>query len=260
MRVKKQEQKKKRMMKTQQMKKNKQTKNKDDVESGDEGGAGCFRGVHGVGVLGQRRGKGSSSSHPEFIFAETHCPTPPPFNIPRVHFVDAGLAFSYSQRDSKPTRAGSKTGLTCAGYLVEELIEGGSDTFLKFIHNMDSNPLLDEDDYCYKVALFFAFTQHVQYVKMGGLAFILDYQDILIGSTELLTDPQILTDPSVGEGTDLFGKGNMECTVSMFEKQHKCNEFCEWPGFGLVPFATMTEDESMEEAEAGCREDALIVS
>ncbi|KAG1770854.1 hypothetical protein EV702DRAFT_1202184 [Suillus placidus] len=175
---------------------------------------------------------------------------PPPFNIPRVRFVDAGLAFSYSQRDSKPTRAGSKTGSTCAGYLVEELIEGGSDTFLKFIHNMDSNPLLDEDDYRYKVALFFAFTQHVQYVKTGGLAFISDYQ----GSTELLTDP------SVGKGTDLFGEGNMECTVSMFEKQHKCNEFCEWPGFGLVPFATMTEDESTEETEAGCREDALIVS
>ncbi|KAG2751397.1 hypothetical protein P692DRAFT_201686544, partial [Suillus brevipes Sb2] len=69
---------------------------------------------------------------------------PPPFNIPRVRFIDAGLAFSYSQRDSKPTRAGSKTGSKCAGYLVEELIEGGSDTFLKFIHNMDANPLLDE--------------------------------------------------------------------------------------------------------------------
>ncbi|KAG1760646.1 hypothetical protein EDD22DRAFT_848322 [Suillus occidentalis] len=191
---------------------------------------------------------------------------PPPFNIPRVRFIDAGLAFSYSQRDSKPTRAGSKTGSTCAGYLVEELIEGGSDAFLKFIHNMDANPLLDEDDYRYKVASFFAFTQHVQYVKTGGLAFISDYQ----GSTELLTDPQILTDPSVGEGMDLFGEGNMECTVSMFEKQHKCNEFCEWRGFGLVPFVTTTEDESTEEAElpesvdseteAGCSEDAPIAS
>ncbi|KAG2751396.1 hypothetical protein P692DRAFT_20674039, partial [Suillus brevipes Sb2] len=47
---------------------------------------------------------------------------------------------------------------------------------------------------------------------------------------------------SVGEGMDLFGEGNMECTVSMFEKQHKCNEFCEWRGFGLVPFVTTTED------------------
>ncbi|KAG1790000.1 uncharacterized protein HD556DRAFT_1446572 [Suillus plorans] len=184
---------------------------------------------------------------------------PPPFDIPRVRFVDAGLAISYSQRDSKPTKAGSKTGSSCVGYLVEELIEGGPDVFMKFIHNMDSNPLLDHDDYGYEVASFFSFTQHVQYVKTGGLAFISDYQ----GSTELLTDPQILTDPSVGQGKDLFGEGNMECTVSMFEKQHKCNEFCEWPGFGLVPFATTTEDESTEETEAGeagCREDGPIAS
>ncbi|KAG2340230.1 hypothetical protein BDR05DRAFT_890202 [Suillus weaverae] len=80
---------------------------------------------------------------------------PPPFSIPRMCFIDAGLAFSYSQHDSKPTRMGSKPGSTCVRYLVEELIEGGPDTFLKFIHNMDSNPLLDEDDYRYHMALFF---------------------------------------------------------------------------------------------------------
>ncbi|KAG2090557.1 hypothetical protein BD769DRAFT_1395777 [Suillus cothurnatus] len=193
---------------------------------------------------------------------------PLPFIIPCVRFVDAGMAISYSQRDPKPTRAGSKTGSTCVGHLVEELIEGGPDAFLKFIHNMDSNPLLDQDNYRYEVALFSAFTQHVQYVKTGGLAFISDYQ----GSTELLTDPQILTDPSVGQGKDLFGEGNIECTVSMFEKQHKCNEFCKWPGFGLAPFPMTTEDENMEEAgcvdlegseaelEAKCREDASTAS
>ncbi|KAG2369247.1 hypothetical protein BDR07DRAFT_1268100 [Suillus spraguei] len=103
---------------------------------------------------------------------------PPPFKIPHVCFVNAGLAFSYLQCDSKPTKLGSKTGSTYTGYLVEELIEGRPDAFLKFIHNMDSNSLLDEDDYCYEVASFFAFTQHVQYVKTGGLAFISDYQGI----------------------------------------------------------------------------------
>jgi hypothetical protein len=101
----------------------------------------------------------------------------PPFKIPRVRFVDAGLALSYSQRGSKaPAKAGSKAGSSCAAYLVEELIEGGHDEFVKFIHNMDSNPLLDYNDYRYEVALFFAFTQHVQYIKTGGLAFISDYQ------------------------------------------------------------------------------------
>jgi hypothetical protein len=58
----------------------------------------------------------------------------------------------------------------------------------------------------------------------------------------------------------------------MFEKQHKCNEFCKWPGFGLVPFPMTTEDENKEEAgcvdlegseaelEAECREDASTAS
>lgn len=101
----------------------------------------------------------------------------PPFEIPRVRFVDAGLALSYSQCGSKaPAKGGSKVGSSCVGYLVEELIEGGHTEFVKFIHNMDSNPLLDYDDYRYEVAVFFASTQHVQYIKMGGLAFISDYQ------------------------------------------------------------------------------------
>jgi hypothetical protein len=57
---------------------------------------------------------------------------------------------------------------------------------------------------------------------------------------------------SVGQGKDLFGEGNIECTISMFKKQHKCNEFCKWPGFRLVPFPTTTEDKNTEEMEAGC--------
>ncbi|KAG1786134.1 uncharacterized protein HD556DRAFT_1313689 [Suillus plorans] len=197
---------------------------------------GCFSSIDKIAKLGKEANVlywAHSLLQLTYAFID-HCiassEEPPPFNIPRVRFVDAGLAISYSQRDSKPTKAGSKTGSSCVGYLVEELIEGGPDVFVKFIHNMDSNPLLDQDDYGYEVALFFSFTQHVQ---------------------------------SVGQGKDLFGKGNMECTVSMFEKQHKCNEFCEWPGFGLVPFATTTEDESTEETGAGevrCREDGPIAS
>lgn len=100
-------------------------------------------------------------------------PEPPPFVVPRVRFVEAGLALCYSQGGSK---SGAKTGSMQAAFLLEELIEGGDDTFLKFIHNMDANPLLDELDYGYDMAEFFAFTQHVQYVKTGQLAFISDYQ------------------------------------------------------------------------------------
>ncbi|KAG2342758.1 hypothetical protein BDR05DRAFT_1000732 [Suillus weaverae] len=149
----------------------------------------------------------------------------------------------FHKRGSKaPAKAGSKAGSSCTGFLVEELIKGGQDEFVKFIHNMDSNPLLDYDDYRYEVALFFAFTQHVQYIKTGGLAFISDYQ----GSTELLTDLQILTAPSVSKGEDLFGARNIECTVRMFEKQHKCNKFCRWSGFGLEPFVEQAEEAEVE--------------
>ncbi|KAG1842048.1 hypothetical protein DFJ58DRAFT_748303 [Suillus subalutaceus] len=102
---------------------------------------------------------------------------PVPFNIPRVRFVEAGLALSYYQDSSKPA--------------------------LKYIHNMDPNPLLDPDEPGYDFALFLAFTQHVQYVKTGGLVFISDYQ----GNTELLTDPQIMTHPSVSDKKDIFGGG-----------------------------------------------------
>lgn len=100
-------------------------------------------------------------------------PEPPPFVVPHVRFVEAGLALCYSQGSSK---SGAKTGSMRAAFLLEELIEGGDDMFLKFIHNMDANPLLDELDYGYDMAEFFAFTQHVQYVKTGQLTFISDYQ------------------------------------------------------------------------------------
>jgi hypothetical protein len=100
---------------------------------------------------------------------------PPPFLIPRVRFVEAGLALAYHQGGSKP---GSKNGSTCAVFLLEEFIDSDGEEFVKFIYNMDANPLVDYDDYGYDLAVFFAFTQHVQYVKTGKLAFISDYQGV----------------------------------------------------------------------------------
>ncbi|KAG2154170.1 uncharacterized protein EDB93DRAFT_1248377 [Suillus bovinus] len=114
-------------------------------------------------------------------------PDPPPFNIPCVQFVEVGLTLSYSQ-----------------GFLLEEVIDG--EDFTKFIHNMDLNLLLDPEQDGYDFVQFLAFTQHVQYTKMGGVVFISDYQ----GSTELLTDPQIMMHSSVSEGKDIFREGNIE--------------------------------------------------
>lgn len=96
---------------------------------------------------------------------------PPPFSIPHVRFIEAGLALSYTQGSSKST---IKTGVPRAGFLLEEVIDDKD--FTKFIHNMDLNPLLDPDQDGYDFAQFLAFTQHVQYTKTGGLVFISDYQ------------------------------------------------------------------------------------
>jgi hypothetical protein len=101
---------------------------------------------------------------------------PIPFDIPRVRFVEAGLALSYCQQDTGVKKPASKAASIRAGFLLEEVIDGGDADFVKYIHNMDPNPLLDPDEFGYDFALFLAFTQHVQYVKTGGLVFISDYQ------------------------------------------------------------------------------------
>ncbi|KAG1812749.1 hypothetical protein EV424DRAFT_1326870 [Suillus variegatus] len=123
-----------------------------------------------------------------------------------------------------------------AGFLLEELIgDDDNRNFIKYIHNMDCNPLLDEDEFGYDIAAFLACTQHIQYVKTGGLAFILDYQ----GATQIL----ILKNSSlVNQGKDTFGDGNIENEVSMFEKKHVCNDYCTWSGFGLARLPAVLEE------------------
>ncbi|KAG1730994.1 hypothetical protein EDB19DRAFT_1912656 [Suillus lakei] len=170
---------------------------------------------------------------------------PPPFPIPQVRFVEGGLALAYFQGDRKP---GGETGSTCAVFLLEEFINSDGEDFVKFIHNMDANPLIDYDEYGYDLAVFFSFTQHIQYAKTGKLAFISDYQ----GSTTLLTDPQILTHPSVSDGhLDIFGDGNIEMTVSQFEKEHICNKYCKWPAFGLEVYMSGEEEDELEACADG---------
>ncbi|KAG1887343.1 hypothetical protein F4604DRAFT_1675320 [Suillus subluteus] len=144
--------------------------------------------------------------------------TPPPFEIPRVRFVDAGVALGYGQRTataSAGSRPGAKLADTTGGtvsavYLLEERITfGDNEEFTKFIHNMDCVPSLDADEYGYDLAVFLMFTQHIQ---------------------------------SVSEGGDVFGDGNIEAMVNEFECKHACNHYCKWPGFGLGPFISLEKD------------------
>ncbi|KAG2064796.1 hypothetical protein BDR04DRAFT_1034344 [Suillus decipiens] len=123
-----------------------------------------------------------------------------------------------------------------AVYLLEEQVMSGTpndQTFTKFIHNKDYRPSLNEDEYSYDLAIFLSFTQHIQYEKTEGLAFISDYQ----GSTELLTNLQILTHHLVNEGIDFFSDGNIASVVDEFKARHLCNHYCKWPGFGLEVYA-----------------------
>ncbi|KAI6145854.1 hypothetical protein BKA82DRAFT_1009356 [Pisolithus tinctorius] len=159
--------------------------------------------------------------------------SPPPFDIPCLRFVEASLALAHSQISKGPVKP-KFGGTLCGVYLLEEKIEGGNGAFTKYIHNMDYEPTMSVGMNGYDIAEFLVFTQHVQYCKTGGLVIISDYQ----GSRTLLTDPQILTDPSVGGGADVFSEGNLESTVALFEKHHECNRFCKWPGFGLKQFGS----------------------
>ncbi|KAJ7798127.1 hypothetical protein B0H14DRAFT_2572667 [Mycena olivaceomarginata] len=84
----------------------------------------------------------------------------------------------------------------------EELIDEKLDGFHKFIHNGNAvSALSDSEDSHFMRWRISCFTQHVQYYKTAGMVYLSDLQ----GTLERLTDPQIMTSPSIGDGIDLFG-------------------------------------------------------
>ena len=108
----------------------------------------------------------------------------PPFKIPRLHFVDAGLLLVYAYvpagtLESVVPQSAKPSGTVSMMYLAEELISISLDKdFVKYIHNSDAAPcaLLDpEEKY---IAQFLTFTQHVQYTNTSGQVYISDYQGI----------------------------------------------------------------------------------
>ncbi|KIJ10857.1 hypothetical protein PAXINDRAFT_85392, partial [Paxillus involutus ATCC 200175] len=98
---------------------------------------------------------------------------PPPFKIPRIRFVEASLVLAYAQT-TKSLR-GPRAGTMSIAYLAEEEIKS-DEGFIKYIHNGDCTPIPEPHEPGYDIALFLAFTQHVQYLKTSGLAYISDYQ------------------------------------------------------------------------------------
>ncbi|KAJ7443392.1 hypothetical protein B0H11DRAFT_2092188 [Mycena galericulata] len=153
----------------------------------------------------------------------------PPFEIPQVRFIHAGVAAVHQAASGPPSNNKSSI---CRSYLIEEYIDEEKDGFYKFINNASAVPikLPTADSSLSLLATFLSFTQHVQYYKTKGTVYLSDLQ----GSSKLLTDPQIMTAPSIGDGVEIFGEGNVPAAFEAFPKQHICNQFCRW--FKLPPF------------------------
>ncbi|QRV83587.1 hypothetical protein RhiJN_11603 [Ceratobasidium sp. AG-Ba] len=147
--------------------------------------------------------------------------------VPLMRFVGTGIAKCVK---TSATSLGSFDG----AFLVEELIPS-SLKFCRLLGNSSATPaVFPPGDVRRTVADFCAFAQHIQWDLTQGTAYCADWQggvDLSTGET-LLTDPQILTHPSLG---DIFADGNNSDTFVAFTAQHDCkkNVFCRF--FELSP-------------------------
>ncbi|KAJ7508027.1 hypothetical protein B0H11DRAFT_2185128 [Mycena galericulata] len=129
---------------------------------------------------------------------------PPPFEIPQVRFIHAGVAAVHQAVSGPP--ANNKSSI-CRSYLIEEYIDEEKDGFYKFINNASAVPvkLPTADSSLSLLATFLSFTQHVQYYKTKGMVYLSDLQG------------------SIGDGAE-----NVPAAFEAFPKQHICNQFCRW--------------------------------
>jgi hypothetical protein len=99
----------------------------------------------------------------DFIAEQTRHLGNPPFEIPKMHFVNAALAVA--ETSSHDT------------YMIEEVIDEVTDgEFVKYIGNSSAVPFTHFRLDVAQRADFLAFCQHVQYSKTKGLAFVGDFQ------------------------------------------------------------------------------------
>jgi len=100
----------------------------------------------------------------------------PSLSIPRMQFVDAGLAIEQLKKPGERR---------C--FLVEEVIPTAEGSFKKYLNNASAVPchFIDEGDN--ERAEFLAFAQHVQYVKTKKHAYVADFQ----GQSPVLVDVDV---------------------------------------------------------------------
>ncbi|KAA1467109.1 hypothetical protein DENSPDRAFT_742638, partial [Dentipellis sp. KUC8613] len=148
----------------------------------------------------------------DFIEEQSEITGDAQFVIPRLRYVRAALAVTASaDNGTRPQQV----------FMLEELIDPKVEgEWRKYINNDSAEPIIQDSRKANEAAEFLAFCQHVQYLKTGKLAFVTDFQ----GGLSLLSDPQIITHPELGQ---LFGKGNLGQTHATFELDHSCNKFCQ---------------------------------
>jgi hypothetical protein len=98
----------------------------------------------------------------DFIDKYTNIHGDPTFTIPKMRFVKNALAIANTTHDT---------------YMIEEVVDDAVDgTFMKYIGNGSVKPFDFLSGAAAHRAEFLAFSQHMQYIKTKGLAFIGDFQ------------------------------------------------------------------------------------
>ncbi|KZT62179.1 hypothetical protein CALCODRAFT_505754 [Calocera cornea HHB12733] len=119
--------------------------------------------------------------------------------------------------------------------------KGKQKSWVKYISNASPVPLV-KDGPARDVADFLSYCQHAQWDKTDGQAIVSDYQVVVLskslGSFTMLSDPQILTHPDLGQ---IFADGNIGSLFEEFPLLHKCNKFC--IAFDLKPLRGSSNDQ-----------------
>lgn len=165
----------------------------------------------------------------QFVDREVKKRGKPPLPIPELHFPCTMIAIVRQYSKEKV-------------FLIEEWFNLDSgDQFDKYLGNCFPESSLSHtaSPKAHEIAAFLLFAQHVQWEKTRALAFTSDYQ----GAGDILTDPQITSNPSVlpifcffravlltytSKLGHLFGPGNLPAAFVDFRTYHTCNAYCKF--------------------------------
>ncbi|KLO09967.1 hypothetical protein SCHPADRAFT_833213 [Schizopora paradoxa] len=139
----------------------------------------------------------------QYVGKEVSKRGPPGFPIPQFQYVAAAFA-------TEAFIASSGVKKIKNSWLIEQrIVAEEQGTWRKYINNDSPTPLRLSNDENRMRARFLCFTQHVQYMMTGKLAFVTDYQGkhdyqyrtfllltlLSVGGDSLLSDPQLITNP-----------------------------------------------------------------